>query len=210
MSRRSIVLAVAAVTLLASRGFAQATHANVVVGTWRGTSLCLVKPSSCNDEHVVYRVTALDSRDSVSIDALKVVNGQEEEMGVRGWADVALADDSGDCIAIDDVNHHALFPRVAAVVHHGGAGTTAAAARSGTPQVIVPQMYDQPYWATRVVDLGIGAAHPRGAPALDALTTALRSALAPEVATHARAIGAQVRTDGAARAAERLVSGLFG
>ena len=82
MRPRSIVLAVVAVTLLSSRGSAQAPRANVVVGTWRGTSLCLVKPSSCNDEHVVYRVTALESRDSVSIDALKMVNGQEEEMAV--------------------------------------------------------------------------------------------------------------------------------
>lgn len=61
----------------------------------------------------------------------------------RGWADLALTEVEPDAIAIDDVNHHALFPRLAAIVHHGGAGTTAAAALSGTPQVIVPQMYDQ-------------------------------------------------------------------
>ena len=82
MRLRSLGLAVVAVTLLSSRGAAQAPRANVVVGTWRGTSLCLVKPSSCNDEHVVYRVSALDARDSVSIDARKMVNGQEEEMAV--------------------------------------------------------------------------------------------------------------------------------
>lgn len=124
----------------------------------------------------------------------------------RGWADLTVLGDAPDCLAIDDVNHSALFPRVAAIVHHGGAGTTTAAARSGTPQVIVPQMYDQPYWATRIEDLGIGAAHPRGAPALDSLTTALRSALDSGVTTRARAIGAQVVADGADRAAERLVS----
>jgi len=52
------------------------------VGTWRGTSLCLVRPSPCHDENVVYRVTRLTARDSLSLDARKVVNGQEEEMGV--------------------------------------------------------------------------------------------------------------------------------
>ena len=51
------------------------------VGTWRGTSLCLVRPSSCHDEIVVYRVTPLHARDSLSLDARKIVNGQEEEMG---------------------------------------------------------------------------------------------------------------------------------
>ena len=54
------------------------------VGTWRGTSLCLVRPSPCHDENVVYRVTRLTARDSLSLDARKIVNGQEEEMGVLG------------------------------------------------------------------------------------------------------------------------------
>ena len=54
------------------------------VGVWRGTSLCLVRPSPCNDEIVVYRITRVNARDSLSLDARKIVNGQEEEMGVLG------------------------------------------------------------------------------------------------------------------------------
>jgi hypothetical protein len=54
------------------------------VGIWRGTSKCLVRPSPCNDEIVVYRITSAGPADSVSIDARKIVNGQEEEMGVIG------------------------------------------------------------------------------------------------------------------------------
>src|SRR5437764_13781539 len=60
------------------------SNASKPLGVWRGTSLCLVRPSSCNDESVVYRITQLAARDSVSIDARKMVNGQEEEMGVLG------------------------------------------------------------------------------------------------------------------------------
>jgi hypothetical protein len=52
------------------------------VGTWRGTSLCLVRPSSCNDEVVVYRITRMKSPDSVAVDARKIVRGEEQEMGV--------------------------------------------------------------------------------------------------------------------------------
>ena len=52
------------------------------VGVWRGTSLCLVKPSACHDEVVVYRIAPMAARDSVSFDARKIVNGQEEDMGV--------------------------------------------------------------------------------------------------------------------------------
>jgi hypothetical protein len=51
-------------------------------GTWRGTSLCLVHPSSCNDEVVVYRIARTKSADSVTMDARKIVNGQEDEMGI--------------------------------------------------------------------------------------------------------------------------------
>jgi hypothetical protein len=52
------------------------------VGTWRGTSLCLVRPSACHDEIVVYRITPMKAADSLSIDAFKIVSGEEQEMGV--------------------------------------------------------------------------------------------------------------------------------
>src|SRR6185503_8713870 len=52
------------------------------VGVWRGTSLCLVRPSACNDEIVVYRITPTKSADSLAMDARKIVRGGEQEMGV--------------------------------------------------------------------------------------------------------------------------------
>ena len=123
----------------------------------------------------------------------------------RGWADLALVDDTRDCIAIDEVNQQALFKRVAAVVHHGGAGTTTAAARAGAPQVIVPQMYDQHYWARRAQSLGIGVAHEPGAPTSESLTRALADALQSGMVARAREVATQVRGDGARVAAKRLV-----
>ncbi len=52
------------------------------VGTWRGTSVCLVRPSACNDEVVVYRITPMKAADSLAVDARKIVRGEEQEMGV--------------------------------------------------------------------------------------------------------------------------------
>lgn len=52
------------------------------VGTWRGTSVCLVRPSACNDEVVVYRITPLKTADSMAVDARKIIRGEEQEMGV--------------------------------------------------------------------------------------------------------------------------------
>jgi vancomycin aglycone glucosyltransferase len=124
----------------------------------------------------------------------------------RGWADLALVDSEPDCLAIGDVNQQALFKRVAAVVHHGGAGTTTAAALSGAPQVVVPHIYDQHYWARRVADLGLGAAHAPGTPTAATLAAALEQALRSETSTRARAVASSVRTDGARAAAERLIS----
>jgi vancomycin aglycone glucosyltransferase len=123
----------------------------------------------------------------------------------RGWADLSLPDDAPDCLALGEVNQQALFPRVAAVVHHGGAGTTTAAARAGAPQVVIPQHYDQPYWAQRVHQLGIGIAHVGGPPTTESLTNALEGALQPDVVVRAQAVKAAVRSDGAQAAARRLV-----
>ena len=124
----------------------------------------------------------------------------------RGWADLAPPDDGPDCLAVGEINQRSLFRRVAAVVHHGGAGTTHAAALAGAPQVVIPQHYDQHYWAGRVRDLGLGAAHAPGAPTTESLTAALDRALHPEVAERAQCLAVTMRTDGARVAAERLTA----
>jgi vancomycin aglycone glucosyltransferase len=124
----------------------------------------------------------------------------------RGWANLSVPSNDSDCIAVDDVNHQTLFRRVAAVVHHGGAGTTTAAALAGAPQVIVPHIYDQHYWAERVRALDVGAAHAPGQPTTGSLTAALSHALTPDVAARARLLSRSIARDGAQVAAERLIS----
>jgi vancomycin aglycone glucosyltransferase len=123
----------------------------------------------------------------------------------RGWAGLVPIDDAGDCFTVGEVNQQALFPRVAAVVHHGGAGTTTTAARAGAPQVVVPQIADQPHWAARVAELGIGTAHDGRTPTLDSLSAALRTALTPETRARARAVAGTIRTDGTTVAAKLLL-----
>jgi vancomycin aglycone glucosyltransferase len=109
-------------------------------------------------------------------------------------------------LSIGETNLRALFRRVAAVVHHGGAGTTTTAARAGAPQVVMPQHYDQHYFAARVAHLGIGAAHPAGAPTVDSLSKALEGALQVQVANRARSVAALVRDDGAEIAARHIMA----
>ncbi|MER5849144.1 glycosyltransferase [Streptomyces sp. NPDC002012] len=141
--------------------------------------------------------------------AIEAVRAQGRRAVVsRGWADLALIDDRDDCFVVGEVNQQALFGRVAAVVHHGGAGTTTTATRAGAPQVVVPQAADQPYWAGRVADLDIGMAHDGPTPTLESLSAALRTALTPETHARARAVAGTIRTDGATVAAKLLLDAI--
>jgi vancomycin aglycone glucosyltransferase len=124
----------------------------------------------------------------------------------RGWADLAPIDHTDDCVVLGEINQQALFRRVAAVVHHGGAGTTTTAARAGAPQVIVPQIADQPYWAARVAELGIGVAHDGPSATIDSLSAALTMALTAKTRARARAVAGEIRTDGATMAAKLLLN----
>ncbi|HCA86164.1 MAG TPA: glycosyl transferase [Streptomyces sp.] len=139
----------------------------------------------------------------VAIEAIRA-QGRRVLVG-RGWADLARIDDRDDCFVAGEVNQQAVFGRLAAVVHHGGAGTTTTAARAGAPQVVVPQAGDQPYWAGRVADLGIGAAHDGPTPSTESLSAALRTALTPETLARSRTVAGTIRTDGATVAAKLLL-----
>jgi vancomycin aglycone glucosyltransferase len=147
-----------------------------------------------------------------STDVAQVAVGAVRAQGcravvARGWADLSLMDKLDDCFVVGEVNHQALFSRVATVVHHGGQGTTTTATRSGSPQVVVPQGVDQPYWAGRVADLGIGVAHDGPTPTVESLSTALKTVLTPEIRSRASAVAGAIRTDGAAVAAKLLLEG---
>ena len=124
----------------------------------------------------------------------------------RGWADLDLIDREPDCIAIGDVDHHTLFPRVAAVVHHGGAGTTVTAAGAGVPQVIVQMFSDQPFWASRVHELGLGTSIPFTELTSERLASALHAAGSAAIAEEAALLVSRIVVDGAAVAARSLAA----
>ncbi|MFF3484515.1 glycosyltransferase [Streptomyces sp. NPDC002701] len=146
----------------------------------------------------------------IARNAVEAIRAQGRRVLVsRGWADLDLVDGRDDCFAIGEANHQRLFGEVAAVVHHGGAGTTVTAARAGAPQVVVPlQLADNPYWAGRVADLDIGVALDGPAATAESLGVAFKTVLAPGTRARAKALGARIRTDGAAVAAGLLADTL--
>ena len=123
----------------------------------------------------------------------------------QGWAGLGASVLGDDSLVVGDVSHEKLFPRVAAVVHHGGAGTTHATARAGRPHVIVPHNYDQFYWGYRVEKLGIGTATVRRERlTVETLVSALARSLRPETAARAGALATRIIGDGARRAAGEI------
>ena len=90
------------------------------------------------------------------------------------------------------VNHAAVLPACRAVVHHGGAGTTAAGLRAGIPTLILWQWLDQPVWAAGVERLGVGSARQLSATTLESLTADLRSILPPECSARAREVATRM------------------
>ncbi|MQY34217.1 O-mycaminosyltylonolide 6-deoxyallosyltransferase [Streptomyces sp. RB17] len=123
----------------------------------------------------------------------------------RGWGGLAAAGD--DMLTVDDVPHALLFPRMAAVVHHAGAGTTGAGLRAGVPAVPVPVQFDAGFWSARLVALGVAPdVVPLRRLTVDALASALvRATREPEYRERARRLGARIRDeDGAAPVIEAL------
>ncbi|MDI6097074.1 glycosyltransferase [Actinoplanes sp. NEAU-A12] len=116
-----------------------------------------------------------------------------------GWAGLAPAGD--DVLTVSEVPHDWLFPRMAAVVHHAGAGTTGAGLRAGVPAVPVPFMVDQPFWAGRLERLGVTpGAIPFRSLSGDRLAAALTEATGdPRYRERATAVAGRLATeDGAA------------
>lgn len=133
---------------------------------------------------------------------IDAVLGALHRAGVRGivatgWMGATAHAFPDDVLALDEIPHDWLFPRVAAVVHHGGAGTTAAAMRAGRPAVVVPFFADQPFWAERVRALGVGPTPiPLRRLTADRLASAIRSAVTDEgIAPRAAELGERLRAE---------------
>ncbi|MFD0985551.1 glycosyltransferase [Methyloligella solikamskensis] len=125
-----------------------------------------------------------------------------QRVGLRGiiatgWGGLSADDLPETILKIDEAPHEWLFPKMAAVVHHGGAGTTAAGLRAGKPSVLVPFFADQPFWASRVYALGAGPkAIPRKRLTVDKLAAALKEATTnQDIIDKAASLGAEIRKE---------------
>lgn len=125
--------------------------------------------------------------------------GQRGILGM-GWNRVDDIEEYKDMYFIDSIPHTWLFPKTAGVIHHGGAGTTAAAFHSGVPSVVVPHGNDQFAWGKRTEELGVGAAPiPRKKLTVERLTDGILQMQQKSVAEKARELGKKLQKEKGAR-----------
>ncbi|WP_374025924.1 glycosyltransferase [Mycobacterium sp. HNNTM2301] len=144
-------------------------------------------------------------------ETVAVISGACEQLGERalicsGPNDFARLTRSGHTKIVEAVNHAAVFPACRAVVHHGGAGTTAAGMRAGVPTLVLWLWLDQPIWASAVSQLGVGIARAFSESTYDSLVADLRALLAAEYATAAAEVAARMTkpAESVAKAADLL------
>ena len=126
-------------------------------------------------------------------DTVTMISAACAELGERalicsGWADFGGIPHPSHVKIVRAVNHAAILPICRAIVHHGGAGTTAAGLRAGIPTLILWITSDQPVWAAQVKRLGVGFGRRFAATTQKSLVADLRSILAPQFATRAREV----------------------
>jgi sterol 3beta-glucosyltransferase len=144
----------------------------------------------------------------VVIDALREINQRGILLG--GWSALGSRELPDSILRVDGVPHDWLFPRMAAVVHHGGAGTTAAGLRAGVPNVIVPSFGDQFFWGGRVQEIGAGPKPiPRAKLTATRLATAIQQAITDNsIGSKADMIGRQIRAENGVEVAIRMIEAI--
>jgi sterol 3beta-glucosyltransferase len=148
------------------------------------------------------------NRDAERIDAIvreSLTTTENRGIILSGWGRVKRSS-SADLLSLDSAPHDWLLPRCHAIIHHGGAGTTAAGLRAGIPNIVVPFMADQPFWGKRVHAIGAG---PKPVPvknlSMEKLTRAIAETEKETLRKRAQAIGREIRKEDGMGLAVKLI-----
>lgn len=141
----------------------------------------------------------------ITLEALK--RTRQRGVLLTGWGGISASDLPDEVLKIDSAPHDWLFPRMAALVHHGGSGTTAAGLRAGVPSILVPFGGDQFLWGRQVNRLGVGPAPiPRTTLNVERLASAIRQAVEDvDMRDRAAALGEHIRAEDGTGCAVQII-----
>lgn len=128
-----------------------------------------------------------------------------------GWGGLSRTELPDNVLMVESVPHSWLFPRVRAVIHHGGAGTTAAGLTAGVPSIIVPFHGDQPFWGHMIRKLGVG---PNPIPRKKLSVMRLKKAIEKvindkEMSENAARLGSEIQTENGIEKAISIINNIF-
>jgi sterol 3beta-glucosyltransferase len=139
---------------------------------------------------------------------VRVALAQTGQRGIllTGWGGRKQTQHYPDALYLEDVPHDWLFPRCITVVHHGGAGTTAAGLRAGLPNIVIPHGIDQLFWGKRIAAIGAGPAPIiLGMLSVETLASAITRVKDPELRARVKGIGRLIQAeDGVGEAVRQI------
>ena len=136
-----------------------------------------------------------------------IIQSKQRAVLQTGWGGLYAADLPASIKLIDAVPHTWLFPKMVAVVHHAGVGTTASGLRAGVPNLVIPFFADQPFWGHRIEQLGVGPQPiPRKKLTSDKLAGAIKQAVTdPAMKLKAQILGEQLRSENGVKKAIEII-----
>ena len=191
-----------------------------VTGSWHRSSSEWTPPNEVeefldSDEPTVYIGFGSMGFGKHAAERGHLITEAVERAGIRavvaaGWGGLSLQEASPRILALDEAPHEHLFPRLDAVVHHGGAGTTAAGLRAGRPTLVCPVLGDQAFWGQRVSSLGAGPDPvPLRTLSVQMLTDRLRQLVTdPRFSRHAAAVGQRLQREDGTGTAVRVLENI--
>jgi sterol 3beta-glucosyltransferase len=145
----------------------------------------------------------------ISIEAIKL-SGMRAVLSLGRLSEDTIGDLPKSVFLLESAPHSWLFPKMSAVVHHGGAGTTAEGLRAGIPSIIVPHSNDQFAWGRRVYELQAGPLPiPRKKLTVERLADALRESQSPKIKAAAALLGQNIADERGAQKMAEIVAGMF-
>ncbi|MBD2365313.1 glycosyltransferase family 1 protein [Anabaena minutissima FACHB-250] len=156
-------------------------------------------------------MTSRNPEETTAIALKALEKTQQRGILLTGWGGISNADLPDSVFKLESIPHDWLFPKMKAIVHHGGAGTTAAALKAGVPSIIIPFFGDQAFWGDRIARLGVSPQPiPKKQLTAERLANAIQQAIADKpMCQRAVQLGETIRAEDGVKKATHIIDSII-